>query len=63
VLVSWILGHPMNLVFDSPLDLFAIVGAVFIVRAIVEDGQTNWYEGVILIGVYVLFALAFYFQR
>ena len=53
----------MNLVFDSPLDLFAIVGAVFIVRAIVEDGQTNWYEGVILIGVYVLFALAFYFQR
>jgi len=63
VLVSWVLGHPMNLVFDSPLDLFAIVGAVFIVRAIVEDGQTNWYEGVILIGVYVLFALAFYFQR
>ena len=53
VLVSWVLGHPMNLVFDSPLDLFAIV----------EDGQTNWYEGVILIGVYVLFALAFYFQR
>ena len=63
VLVSRVLGHPMNLVFDSPLDLFAIVGAVFIVRAIVEDGETNWYEGVILIGVYVLFALAFFFQR
>jgi len=33
------------------------------VRAIVDDGETNWYEGVILIGVYVLFALAFFFQR
>ena len=63
VLVSWAIGHPMNLVFDSPLDLFAIAGAAVIVRAIVDDGETNWYEGFILIGVYVLFALAFFFQR
>ena len=62
VLASWALGRPMNLVFDSPLDLFAIAGAAVIVRAIVEDGETNWFEGVILIGVYVLFALAFFFQ-
>jgi len=62
VLASWAIGRPMNLVFDSPLDLFAIAGAAVIVRAIVEDGETNWYEGVILIGVYVLFALAFFFQ-
>jgi Ca2+:H+ antiporter len=32
VLASWIIGHPMNLVFGSPLDLFALVGAAFIVR-------------------------------
>jgi Ca2+:H+ antiporter len=63
VLASWAIGRPMNLVFDSPLDLFAIAGAALIVRAIVEDGETNWYEGFILIGVYILFALAFFFQR
>jgi Ca2+:H+ antiporter len=28
---------------------------------IVADGDTNWYEGFLLIGVYVLFALAFFF--
>jgi Ca2+:H+ antiporter len=62
VLVSWAMGHPMNLVFGSPLDLFAIATAAFIVRFIVADGETTWYEGFLLIGVYVLFALAFFFQ-
>jgi Ca2+:H+ antiporter len=62
VLVSWAIGHPMNLVFGSPLDLFAIVSASLIVRAIAADGETNWYEGFLLVGVYVLFALAFFFQ-
>jgi Ca2+:H+ antiporter len=62
VLVSWGIGRPMNLVFGSPLDLFAIASASFIVRAIAADGETNWYEGFLLVGVYVLFALAFFFQ-
>jgi Ca2+:H+ antiporter len=62
VLVSWGIGHPMNLVFGSPLDLFAIASASFIVRAIAADGETNWYEGFLLVGVYMLFALAFFFQ-
>ena len=61
VIVSWFIGHPMNLVFGSPLDLFAIVSAAFIVRFIVADGETTWYEGFMLIGVYVLFALAYFF--
>jgi Ca2+:H+ antiporter len=62
VLVSWAIGHPMNLVFGSPLNLFAVASAAFIVRAIAADGETNWYEGLLLIGVYVLFALAYFFQ-
>ena len=60
VLASWLIGHPMNLVFD-PLDLFAIAGAAFIVRAIAADGETNWFEGLLLVGVYVLLGLAFFF--
>jgi len=61
VLASWAIGHPMNLVFGSPLDLFAIAGAAFIVRAIAADGETTWFEGLLLIGVYLLFAIAYYF--
>ncbi len=62
VLVSWAIGHPMNLVFGSPLDLFAIASAALIVRVIAADGETTWYEGFLLIGVYVLFALAYFFE-
>jgi Ca2+:H+ antiporter len=61
VLASWLIGQPMNLVFSSPLDLFAIAGAAFIVRAVAADGETTWFEGLLLIGVYLLFALAYYF--
>ncbi|HKM63825.1 MAG TPA: calcium/proton exchanger [Acidisphaera sp.] len=62
VLVSYAIGHPMTLVFSSPLDLFAIASAAFIVRAIAADGETNWYEGFLLVGVYVLFALGYFFE-
>ncbi len=61
VLISLALGEPMSLVFPSILDLFAIAGAVFVVRSIAADGETNWFEGLMLIGVYVLLALAFLF--
>jgi Ca2+:H+ antiporter len=61
VLTSWFIGHPMNLVFGSPLDLFAVASTAFIVRAIAADGETTWFEGLLLIGTYLLFALAYYF--
>jgi len=61
VLISWAIGSPMTLVFRSPLDLFAITGAAFVVNAISGDGETTWFEGVLLVGVYVLFGLGFYF--
>ncbi|MCL2452731.1 MAG: calcium/proton exchanger [Alphaproteobacteria bacterium] len=63
VLASWAMGNPMTLVFADPLDLFSIASAAFIVRAVASDGETNWYEGLLLIGVYVMFALAYFFQR
>ncbi len=61
VLLSWALGRPMTLVFDNPLDLFAIAGSTFIVNAIAADGETTWFEGVLLIGVYLLLGLAFFY--
>ena len=62
VLASWVIGHPMTLAFGSPIDLLAVATPAFVIRAIVADGETTWYEGFLLIGVYVLFALAYFFE-
>jgi len=32
VILSWLIGSPMTLVFTNPLDLFAIAGTAFIVN-------------------------------
>jgi Ca2+:H+ antiporter len=61
VLVSFFLGHPMNLVFSNPLELIAVAGVAFAVNAIAHDGETNWFEGVLLLGVYAVLVLAFFF--
>lgn len=61
VLVSFALGQPMTLVFANPLYLFGIASTALIVNSVARDGETTWFEGLLLIGVYGLFALAFFF--
>lgn len=61
VIASALIGHPMDLVFTSPLELVAIGTVVFAVSSIAQDGETTWFEGVLLLAIYVLFGLAFYF--
>ncbi|HBY94663.1 MAG TPA: hypothetical protein DEP84_12005 [Chloroflexi bacterium] len=61
VLVSFFLGHPINLVFVNPLELIAVAAVAFSVNAIAEDGETTWFEGLLLVGVYVLLGIAFFF--
>jgi Ca2+:H+ antiporter len=63
VLASWLIGQPMNLVFSSPLDLFAIAGAAFIVRSVAEVGETTWFEVLLLVGVYLLFDARLLFRQ
>ena len=62
VLGSWFMNHPLTLVFDNPLDLFAIVAAAVAINAVASDGETTWFEGVLLVGVYLLLGLAFFFS-
>lgn len=61
VIASHFMGQPMNLVFRSPLELVAVAAAAFCVNAIARDGETNWFEGVLLLGVYGILAIAFYY--
>ena len=61
VIVSKLRGHPMDLVFGNPLELLAVAGTAFAVNAIAHDGEVTWFEGLLLLGVYVMLALAFFF--
>ena len=61
VIISHFTGHPMNLVFSNPLELIAIAGAAFAVNSIAQDGETTWFEGLLLVAVYMIFALAFFY--
>ena len=63
VLVSNALGHPMNLVFANPLELVAIAAAVLALNSISRDGEVTWFEGVLLLALYVVLGLAFFFIR
>lgn len=62
VLLSPLTGHQMNLVFVNPLEMIAIAGSAFIVNAITQDGETTWFEGVLLLAVYTLLGLAFFYS-
>jgi Ca2+:H+ antiporter len=61
VLLSFVVGdHPMALVFNG-LELGALVLAVLIANRVTVEGESNWFEGVQLLGVYLIIALAFGF--
>ena len=45
----------------EPAELVAIAAVAFAVNAVTRDGETTWFEGVLLVSIYVLLALAFYF--
>lgn len=60
VLVSWLLGSTMDIVF-TVYELAAIGVSVVIAKSISQDGSTNWYEGVLLLAVYVILGFAFFF--
>ena len=56
VFISYFFETPMNLIF-STFELAAIVTAVFMVKSIIEDGKSNWFEGLQLMGTYGLMAV------
>lgn len=59
VFYSRLLGRPLDLIF-TPFEVMAVVLSVFVVNHVVSDGESNWLEGVLLLAVYAILALAFY---
>lgn len=60
VLVGHAMGTPLGLEF-SILEVTAVLLTVKAVSLLVLDGRTNWFEGVQLLAVYAILAIAFYF--
>lgn len=60
VFLSYGLGHPLDLIF-TPFELLALGLGVAIFGYLVMNGETNWYEGVQLLAVYLIIAVALYF--
>lgn len=59
VLISLFFTDRMPLVFTLP-ELIAMVTAVFLTIMITNDGDTNWFEGAMLLAAYLIMGIGFY---
>jgi len=53
-------GGPMDLNFTA-FEVFAVLAAVVVANTAAQEGESNWLEGVLLLAVYAILALAFFF--
>ncbi len=60
VIVGWAIGKPIDLEF-SLLEVMAVMLSVGAVTLLIHDGKTNWFEGLQLLAIYVILAIAFYY--
>ncbi len=61
VLASLFFKTQMSLVFNT-LELVAVIMSVLVVNSAVQDGESNWLEGVQLMFAYAIIAAAFFFH-
>jgi Ca2+:H+ antiporter len=60
VFVSYGFGHPMNLEFTVP-EVVSVIVAVYVATEICNDGETNWFEGIQLLALYLILGILFFF--
>jgi len=60
VFLGYLIGRPMDLHFTF-FEIVAIVLAVAVVSRLTSDGECHWMEGVMLVAVYLMFAIGFFF--
>ncbi|KAG0021941.1 hypothetical protein BGZ82_011149 [Podila clonocystis] len=68
VILGWIFvatgvlqaGHHMNLLFNT-FETCVMFVSVLIVNYLIQDGESNWLEGVMLLSTYVIVAIAVFF--
>jgi Ca2+:H+ antiporter len=59
VMLGWAIGQPMTLHFET-FETIAFALSVLVVTYTVQDGKSNYLEGAMLLGLYLIIALAFW---
>ncbi|VDB82847.1 unnamed protein product [Peniophora sp. CBMAI 1063] len=59
VVVGWISGHELTLFFDN-FETVSFFVSVLLVNLLIQDGKSNYMEGVMLMTLYLVIALAFW---
>ncbi|KAG2337806.1 calcium/proton exchanger [Suillus weaverae] len=60
VTLGWIMNKPLTLLFD-PLESIVLFLSVITVNYIVQDGKSNWLEGMILTCLYMILVVTFWY--
>ncbi len=60
VFSSYFWGPPLDLIF-TPFEVAAVGLSVLVVGFVAMDGESHWMEGIMLVGVYLILAIAFFF--
>jgi Ca2+:H+ antiporter len=60
VFLSYLFDKPMDLLFTS-LEVATVALSVWVLNLIAQDGESHWMEGVQLLALYTILAVAFYF--
>ncbi|KAJ5178251.1 uncharacterized protein N7500_000950 [Penicillium coprophilum] len=59
VMCGWIIGQPMSLRY-SPFETVVFFLSVIVMDSLIRGGRSNYYEGSLLVGTYLIIAIAFY---
>ncbi|KAL1709697.1 Sodium/calcium exchanger protein-domain-containing protein [Schizophyllum commune] len=59
VIVGWISGHELTLYFENYETIIFFV-SVFLVNTLIQDGKSNYMEGLMLLTLYIVIALSFW---
>ncbi|KAJ3857714.1 calcium proton exchanger [Lentinula lateritia] len=60
VTLGWMMGKPLTLLFD-PYESITLFLAVLTVNYSVQDGKSNWLEGMILMCLYIILCVTFWY--
>ena len=59
VMLGWIIGQPMTLNFEG-FETVVFFLSVLVVNYLIQDGKSNYLEGCMCLGTYIIIAIAFY---
>lgn len=59
VILGWMIGVPMSLSFE-PFGSIVFFLSVVVVECLIADGDSNYLEGAMLVGTYLIIAIAFF---